>query len=149
MDILRHQSSEGLFLHGLGGLKLYQAMKPQIKALHYTLTYCIRQSAVSLCCSPCWLYCWGLHISEEGVTSCFLNGSDPSITARVSDARWVLTILVFPPACTIITQSSPVIKSLASSAVLTQKGRPKEVMQGQRPQILNACYKHTIQITNE
>lgn len=30
------------------------------------------------------------YFSQESVTSCFLNGSDPRIAARVSGARWDL-----------------------------------------------------------
>lgn len=146
MDILRHQSGEGLYLHGLDGLQLYQAMKPQIKALRPTLVYTVKVNLLSVYEAPLVGHTVEFtYISYDGVTSCFLNGSDPSIIAWVSGARWVYTKLVFPPVCAIITRSSPVIKSITSFAVLRQNGRRTEVTQGRRHLVethdINAPFK--------
>lgn len=61
------------------------------------------------------------------MTSCFPNGSDPSIIAWVSGARWK-TNLVFPLVGTIITKYSTIIK-----IIRLKPKRTSEIMKGKRP----------------
>lgn len=51
------------------------------------------------------------YFSREGVTSCFLNGSDPSIIARVSATRWDLNQPCFPSTQLLPNRLLPFIKA--------------------------------------
>lgn len=117
----------------------------QSHALHPTPLHTMKQPAVGLRCSPCWLYSRGLHI--------FLTKAWPHVflmaLTQVSLHGWVVPGGSEPTTFPLRQAHYPTLKSLGSIG-LRWKGRlPEITQQTKTPNTKTHAIKCTIQMTDD